>query len=345
MSTRLPYRAVVLALALVAIGLLFEQLVTLLLMVMITVIIALPIAAGASRLERRGVPRTVGAVLCALLGLAILALVLYLVVPAFVDQAKSFANQFPHLLKRVEHALGVRPGQVTSAAQKLVHKYTQHPASLLGPLSNLGISVATAIGGLVVVLISALYTAINPAPLVRGVVRLAPPAQREHMERILARLREAWLGWLVGLSLDMLVLGGLLFAGMKLIGLPFAVGFAVFSALMTVIPNYGSVISAVPPILYGLSQSVHEAVLVTVVYVVVNQVEGNLVLPLIMGRSVNVHPALVAVAVLIAGALFGVLGLFLSIPLMSMTLILIQELWVRRVERGATVDAAAIDST
>ncbi len=219
---------------------------------------------------------------------------------------------------------------MTRSVQRFADRYTQHPARLLGPLSTIGLSVATALGALVVVLISALYMAISPGPLVNGLLRRFTPAQRPQVVRTLERIRVAWLGWLRGVVLDMLVLGGLLFAGMELIGLPFAVGFAIFSALMTVIPNYGSIISAIPPIAYGLTFSLHEAVLVTVAYVVVNQIEGNLLLPLIMGRVVRMHPAVIAVGVLITGSLFGLLGLFVSVPLISLTLILVDEVWVKR---------------
>lgn len=329
----LAYRAVVLALVLVAIGLLFEQLVNLLLLVVMTVIIALPIAATASWLQRFHVPRVLGALLSLLTGAVILALVLWLIVPSFISQVNSFVREVPSLVNTIDHTFGLKRGAIAKEAEALLKRFTVHPGVLLGPLSSIGLTVATAVGGLVVVLISAIYMAINPGPLVRGLVRLAPPDRRQDMVHVLERIRVAWLGWLRGVVLDMIVLGGLLFVGMKLIGLQFAVGFAVFSALMTVIPNYGSVISAVPPILFGLAHSLHEAVLVTVVYVVVNQIEGNVALPLIMGRSVSMHPALVAIGVLLAGALFGILGLFISIPLISLTLILVEELWIVPQER------------
>jgi len=333
----LAYRAVMLALALVAIGLLFKQLVDLVLLLLITVIIALPIAAGASWLERFRIPRVLGALLTLLFGASVLALLLAFVIPEFVTQVDQFVRELPGTVHRVEHGInhtfGLKPNAIANAVQRFANRYTQHPAILLGPLSSVGLTVVGAVGGLIVVLITALYMAINPAPLIRGLVRLAPPAQRDDVVRILQRIRVAWLGWLRGIALDMLVLGGLLFIGMKIIGLQFAVGFAVFSALLTVIPNYGSVISAVPPIVYGLAHSVNQGVLVTVVYVIVNQIEGNLVLPLIMGRAVSLHPAVIAIGVLIAGALFGILGLFISVPLISLTLILIQETWVRPQER------------
>jgi predicted PurR-regulated permease PerM len=160
-------------------------------------------------------------------------------------------------------------------------------------------------------------------------VRLFPASRKGDVLRTLERIRVAWLAWLRGVALDMIVLGGLLFAGMEIIGLQFAAGFAIFSALLTVIPNYGSVISAVPPIAYGLTRSFHEGLLVTIVYVIVNQVEGNVALPLIMGRSVSLHPAVIAVGVLVAGSLFGVVGLLVSVPLISLTLILADELWIK----------------
>ena len=335
MSDRLPYRAVLLVAALAAAGLLFEQLVTLLLLVVIAIIIALPLAAGGTWLQRFGVPRVIGVVVCLLAGFAIVALLAFLIVPPFVDQVKAFVNELPGLVTRAEHHFHLKPGTVSRTAEQLASRYTQHPAKLLGPLSSIALGAASVIGAAIVVLISALYAAINPDPLVRGLVRLAPFEHRGELLRVLGRIRAAWLGWLRGIALDMLVLGSLLFIGLKLIGLPFAVGFAVFSALLTVIPNYGSVISAIPPILLGLSQSLHEAVLVTIVYVVVNQVEGNLVLPLIMGRSVSVHPAAVAIAVLIAGSLFGVIGLFIAIPLLSLTMIAIEEIWIFPMERRA----------
>jgi predicted PurR-regulated permease PerM len=138
----------------------------------------------------------------------------------------------------------------------------------------------------------------------------------------------------------MLVLGGLLFLGMTIIGLNFAIGFAVFSAFMTVIPNYGSVISAIPPILAGLAQSPGKALLVLIVYLIVNQIEGNLILPLIMARTVEMHPALVTIGLLVMAALFGLIGVLIAIPLLSLTIILVQALWIEPQEaKGASADA------
>ena len=132
----------------------------------------------------------------------------------------------------------------------------------------------------------------------------------------------------------------LLFAGLQIVGLNFAIGFAVFSAFMTVIPNYGSVISAVPPILAALDQSPGKAVLVLVVYLIVNQIEGNLILPLIMARTVDLHPAVVTLGLLVMGALFGLVGVLIAVPLLSLTIILVRALWIEPQEALAGLPGA-----
>src|SRR5919109_3472531 len=93
------YRAVALAAALLVLGLLFRQLATLLLAVLTTVIIAIPLSAGATKLERRGVPRPIGALATLLLGVAVLAGVLVLIIPTFVDQTNQFVDEVPSIVQ------------------------------------------------------------------------------------------------------------------------------------------------------------------------------------------------------------------------------------------------------
>ena len=89
------YRAVLLAGALLVLGLLFRQLLTLVVAILITIIIAIPIALAADNLERRGVPRFIGALFALLLGLGIVAGVIALVIPPFVDQTTEFVDSVP----------------------------------------------------------------------------------------------------------------------------------------------------------------------------------------------------------------------------------------------------------
>lgn len=336
-------RAVLLILGLLAAGFVFERLVQVLLVVLMAVIVALALSAGARLLARVGIPRPVGVPVTLLLLIAMLAGIGVLLAPPFVHELSGFGRQLPTTARRIalgiDHTLGLRPGTVGEDAAKVARRVEQHPSQLLGPLSSIGLGLATALGALVVIVVGGLYMAISPQPLIRGLLRLIGAERAEEAEEAFAEIATAWVGWMRGVLIDMVVLGGLLFAGMRLVGLPFAIGFAVFSALMTIIPNYGSVISAIPPIAFGLARSVREGVAVAIVYVVVNQIEGNLLLPLIMGRSVRQHPAVVALGVLLAGSIFGLPGLFIAVPLISLTQILVRTLWIRPQERRAAAQA------
>ena len=214
-----PLKAVLLILGLVAAGLLIEQLTELLLAVVISVIVALPLGIGASLLERLHIPRAVGAVITLLVGLGVIGLLAVYLTPAFIHQVDDFVGQIPSTVRGIEsiahHSFGLRRGAVAGAAQRFADRYTRHPSDLLGPLSSVGLSLATILAAIVVILISALYMAISPDPLVNGLVRLFAPAHRQDAHRVLGRIRTAWVGWLRGVMLDMLVLGGLLFLGMS----------------------------------------------------------------------------------------------------------------------------------
>ncbi len=343
MRPTVAYRTVGLAAALIVAALLARQLMTLLLAMTVTIILSLPLSAAASLAERRGAPRALGALAAVAAAAGVLTGLGFAVIPAFVSQAKQFADRLPATVAEAERYIHGIAGKNTRSASAQLSSFAQgyldHPQRLVGPIEQAGVTVLGVVIALVLIVLGAFLIAVNPTTLVNTFLRLLPQARRGQIRDVLGRIRTAWLGWMTAVGLDMLVLGGLLFLGMKIIGLNFAIGFAVFSAFMTVIPNYGSVISAIPPILDGLAQSPGKALLVLIVYLIVNQLEGNLILPLIMARTVDMHPAVVTIGLLVMGALFGLIGVLIAIPLLSLVMILVQALWIEPQEaRSATAE-------
>ena len=332
------YRAVLLAFGLVVAGLIFEQLTTLVLAVLIVVIVATPLSAFASLLQQVRVPRAIGAVLGLLLGLGALGGLIALIVPVFNHEINAFTNSLPSIVdelrRRLGHLTGTSPNNIGRQIQHFVNTYTQHPSKLLGPLATIGAGVVATVATIIVILLTALYTAIHPAPLVAGIIRIAPPAKRPQAERILSRLRDAYLGWLKGLVVGMIVLGGLTYAGLRIAGLGFAAFFAIFTAVAMIIPYFGALISSIPPIIYALTVSPGKALIVAVIYVVAHQIESNVIQPLVVARNVELHPALVAVGVVAVDQLFGFVGLIVAVPILSTFKILVEELWIKPVEHS-----------
>ena len=331
------YKTVLLAFGLVIAGLVFAQLVTLFLAVLIVVVISLPLTAAATMLQRLGIPRAIGAALALLLALGTLGAIVALIVPIFTHEINQFIGSLPSIVDEIRHRLGRltggSPSKTGAQLQHFVNGYTQHPSKLLGPLASIGESVVAVLAAAIVVVLTALYTAIHPEPLVDGLVRVVSPSRRRQAEHILSRLADSYLGWLRGLVVGMVVLGSITYVGLLIVGLPFAAFFAVFTAIAMIIPYFGALFSSIPPILFALTISPGKAVIVAIIYVVAHQAEGAVIQPLVIGRTVKLHPAVVAIGVVAVEQLFGIVGLIVAVPILSTIKILIEELWIKPVER------------
>ena len=339
-------KAVLLAFSLLLFGLLFTELVSLLIAILITVLIAIPLDALATRLEERGIPRPVGAALGIFVGVGVVVGLLVLVIPPFVDEMGLFVDEVPaitdSLQEQIGGLVGAKPGEVGESIQSFLQRYTDDPAQLIGPLASIGIGVLGVLAALILMLLTAFYIAIKPEPLISGALSLFPPERRAWAMGVMERLRGAWVGWQQGVLIDMAVTGILIYLGLMLIGLDFAVVFAVLSALLVVIPYFGAIAGGIPPVLFALTDSPGKAALALGIYILVQQVESNLTIPLVMAQRVKLHPAVVAIGVVIVGQLFGFLGLFVAVPILSLIVIAVDEIWVRpmETERGVMPVAA-----
>src|SRR5947209_8312803 len=315
------YKAVLLAFGLVVAAMIFQALTTLILGVLIVVTIAAPLTAIADFLARWHVPRAIGATLGLLVGLAAIGGLVALIVPVFTREVNHFVDQLPQTGDLLSHRLGrltgSSPAHISGQIQHFINNYTHNPSKLLGPAAVVGESVAAGVAAIIVVLLTSLYTAIHPDPLVGGIIRLFPVPRRQHVHHILMRLRTAYLAWLRGLFVGMVVLGGLTYIGLLVVGLHFAAFFAVFTAVAMIVPYFGALASSIPPILYALTISPQKAILVAIIYIGAHQLESNVIQPLVVARTVKLHPAVVAIGVVAVDQLFGFIGLLIAVPITS----------------------------
>ncbi len=281
-------RAVLLAAALGVIYLAFQELVTLMVTFVITLIIAIPLALMAEVFEKRGIPRVFGALLALLLGLGAFAGVLALVIPAFVEQGERFIDAIPStfdsIAARISDATGTQQNEIGQRIQEYVQGYVDEPARLIGPAAQLGLGFVGLLGTVVVVLLTAFYMALRPRPLVDGLLSLFPLRRRADAERVLHEIRTAWMGWLRGVGIDMAVTGVLLYIGLRIVGLEFALVFAVIGALFVLIPYFGAIAGGLPPVIFALADSPGKAAIVFGLYILVQQIEGNVIIPVVMSR-------------------------------------------------------------
>jgi predicted PurR-regulated permease PerM len=116
-----------------------------------------------------------------------------------------------------------------------------------------------------------------------------------------------------------------------------------------VVPYFGAVAAMIPPTLFALTDSPGKALLVLGAYLLVQQVESNLTIPLVMSKTVRLHPAVIAIGVVLVGQLFGFVGLVVAVPILALIVILVDELWAKPLEeaqrgRGPPGAAARADA-
>ncbi|WP_237479316.1 AI-2E family transporter [Lichenibacterium dinghuense] len=190
----------------------------------------------------------------------------------------------------------------------------------------LGVS---ALEGLVVMAISAVYLVAQPEPYRHGIALLFPP--RAH-GRVYAALDEVWRTlrlWLLGQLTQMLIIGLLTTFVVWLIGVhsPLALGLIAFVAEF--VPYLGPILAAVPALLVAFTQSPELALWTLGGYLAIHQVEGNIVTPLIQRRLIVIPPALMLIGIAAVGSLFGTVGVLFAGPIVAMLYAGIRQLYVR----------------
>lgn len=304
-------------------------------------LLAVALSGPVEALYRRKVPRPISVVSLVLGVVAALAIAGYLLLPVLVEQAAQLSSTLPDALSQlVERARelarrfgirlgggggGISPSTLASIARRLI-------GGILGLFGGL----TAFFTGLIVVLFVPLYLAAMPGPVAGWVVRLFPSDRREKTRDVLAKARASLLGWLGGRLFSMAVVGALSAAALYLIGIPGALLLGVFSGLVAFVPLIGSIAGAVPPLLLALVGNPLDALWVLLAYVTIQQVESNLLTPLVMQKAVSIHPVVVIASVTVAGAAFGILGALLAVPAAVVAGVLVNELWFRRLEAGSS---------
>lgn len=268
-----------------------------------------------------------------LLVTALLAVVFVLFGATIVQNVETLAEQLPTAWAAVRDRLG-GGGWVEEAIDR------GREALLSGGLvSRIGGALGLAAGAvtnLVLVIFGALYIAAQPSLYRGGALRLVPPRHRDRADRTLGRCGTALRGWLFGQVIAMVLVGVVTATGLWALGVPSALALGLFAGLAEFVPIVGPVAAAIPALVIALSVEPTLALWVLGLFLVIQQIEGNVLQPLIQREIVSVPPALLLFAVVGFGVLFGATGVLLAAPLTVVAYVAVRELYVRTIEADET---------
>lgn len=218
-----------------------------------------------------------------------------------IDRAGDWATQM---------GLTATPEDLKSIGQQILGTVGQVTAALTNAVGS--------IASLFMMLVLGIFIAAEPRMYERGIAWMLPMSEREYFYGTMARMASSMRRLMAGRLLGMAVEGVGTWALLSLAGVPMAALLGVLTGILAFLPNIGAIISGGLIIIVGFSAGVDTGILAIIIYIVVQTVDGYLIVPMVAKRAVDLAPALVLGAQILAGAMFGILGLALADPIVAM---------------------------
>jgi len=258
-------------------------------------------------------------ILAAVVGIVgFIGLITYLFGSKISDQLSSLTIDLPEASKRLAEAVPFAKVVSDSSVGALISNALSWGTTIFG-----------AAAALVLVLVGGIYLALDPQRYKRGFLILFPEARRPLIETTLDDAGAALRLWLGSQLLAMAIVGVMTTVGLMLVGVPSALALGVIAGGLEFVPMIGPVLAAIPALLLASTQDWQTVGWTLAVFVVVQQIENNLLMPLLVGRAAGVAPAVGLFAVVGIGVLFGPLGLLLGYPLAIVADVAVRKLYVR----------------
>lgn len=280
-------------------------------------------------LQSKKIPRLLGCIIVYLLIFSGLFLLLYLIVPTFIDQIKDFVSTVPDLIKDFKDivdaffkSISTKSGINGLTIKKEIYAAIENfsltlTTSIPNALLNAGQSLIGGIISFALGLMIGFYMLFDFNKLNDHIISVLPKKWRKTYKELGERLNNSLRNYIQGLLLVMLLVFITQAIGLTLAGLKAPLIFALFCALTDVIPYFGPYIGAIPAVIVGFAVSPITGICSVVAILVVQLLENNFYQPLIMGHTMKLHPVTIMLGLLIFQHFFGIIGMIVATPVIA----------------------------
>lgn len=291
---------------------------------------------GLANIVRRysGLSEGLSVLLVSSLLIGVLALSIWMLAPSVADQIRNLRVQLPIAVQDVSNFIsnyswGKLILEQLPTTDELIEKV--NTSNVLARVGGFFSSTVAVITNIALMLLLAIYLAVEPRTYIRGFTKLFPKDKRTRVREILFEIGESLQWWLVGKGASMLFIGILTWIGLSIIGVPLALTLGLIAGLLSFIPNFGPILSAVPAILLAFIDSPIKALYVLILFIIVQLIESNVATPMIERRTVELPPVLTIISQLALAILFGAVGLIIATPILAVAMVLVQSLYIQDV--------------
>lgn len=287
------------------------------------------------RLEWLKVPRFIGVFVVYLSFVALLVLLLILVIPPVVLQIQELVDNLPSYTDVVRDQInswkssldGMNlPIDLSGEADKIIERIQSGIIDLGSRLVEVSINAVGFFTQLFIIIVISIYMLLDARRIGRGIRHLFPPDRQDDANEFVQRSRRAVAHWVQAQTLLSFLIGVSTGIGIWILGITglwpegsqYVIFFGAWAALTEFVPYIGPILGAVPPLIVASFASPWAALAVLLVFIFIQQVEGHILVPNIMGQVVGIHPLIVIFAVLAGAELKGIAGMLLTLPLLAL---------------------------
>lgn len=335
-------------------------------LVFLALILAIGVSIPVSYLRRLNVPRPLAVILSSVATVVIAGLLSYWLVPSIVAEVSSLLSQ----------------GEMMQLMESLREFYTQvrqqspYLAELLPPLSQEfgsnalspqrlrelvssvlstglpilvsgGSVIATILANLFLVLMLVIFFLAEPQAYVRGLLYLLPERHHAGFLALVSNLYHTLRTWLSTLMISISITMTLVVVVLGLLGMPNVFVIATIAGVATFVPNIGAILPVIPIVIFMLAEDPNRILIMVLAYLAIQLLESNVLTPSIVRRQLSIPPAATLVTQILAGFIFGLIGVLLAVPLLASIITVVRELYTYGLLglRGRPVEVALPDPT
>jgi predicted PurR-regulated permease PerM len=299
-----------------------------LLMVLAGSLIAVYFHGLGDAIQRRTKLKRKSAMLISIIGsVIILGALFWFMGTKIQQQVAELSNSLPHTLNNARAKLAQ-----TTAGQKVLDSISgDNSAKLMSTVQGFFSTTFGVLGDMYIILFLGIFFTSNPSLYKDGILILVPRSKKALGKHIMDRISLSLKGWLKGTLFSMFLITILLGIALTIVGMPVALILALITGLLEIVPSLGSLIAMIPGVLLALTVSTNMAILVAIIYIVAQTIVANIITPLIQKKMINLPPALTLISQLIMGTASGALGVILAVPLLAILIVLVDELYVKKI--------------
>ncbi len=276
-------------------------------------------------LKQHKIPRPVSVTAVYLLVLGLLTWIFYSIIPLVVEQTKILVSNFPSYMQIFQERFGsvVGSSSAMELSQQLLSGLTNESSVVSGTFG-----IFNGVISAVSILVIAFYLVAEQKGMNRFVSSLIPGRHREFSLNILEKIQKKMGLWILGQIIASVVMFLITWAGLSVLKIQYALVLAIIAGLLEVVPYIGPIVSSIPAIFFGLIQGGPPLALgVAFLYLLLHELEGYILIPKIMEKTVGTSPLVVLVAVLVGFKLAGTVGIVIAVPLAGGIGVVIEEFW------------------